>query len=191
MKSLNKCAAAVAAAALVSAPAAFAAQSGPWSGPYVGGQLQMNTTSADGLSSENALGYGIYGGYQVQFSQHFVLGGDAFYNYNQETSHTDAAGNSGKLGTKVYGLDVTAGFPVGSMGTWMPYVKLGYGWDKLHSSMASSDSSTESAMRYGVGISWMVMQHLSLHAEYMYQNLGSSNANFKNKDLSIGASWRF
>jgi len=190
MRLIYKTVAATAALAFVASPAAFAAGTGPWSGPYVGGQVQMNTTSADGISSENALGVGIFGGYQMQFSRHFVLGGDIFYNYNQEKTHTDSLGNSGKFGTKVYGVDVLGGFPVGDAGVWMPYVKLGYGWDKLHGN-GTGGSSTESAMRYGVGVSWMMARNLSLHAQYMYQNLGSSNGNFKNKDLSVGVTWHF
>ena len=79
MKSILKVAAVTAAVALVSSPAAFAAGQGPWNGPYAGGQLQLNTVSADYVSTETGLGLALFGGYQMQFSQHFVLGGDVFY----------------------------------------------------------------------------------------------------------------
>lgn len=190
MNTISRIAAATAVVALVSAPAAFAAGQGPWSGAYVGGQVQLNTTKADGISSENALGLGIFGGYQMQFSQHFVLGGDVFYNYNQSKDHNVTGFGTASFGSKVYGVDVLGGFPVGDAGAWMPYVKVGYGWIKLHGSDVQS-SSTENSIRYGLGVAWKLQPNLSLQAQYMYQDLGSSNGNFKDTNLSVGAAWHF
>ncbi|MGA7964975.1 MAG: porin family protein [Gammaproteobacteria bacterium] len=188
MNPIMKIAAATAVAALVSSPAAFAAGQGPWNGAYVGGQLQLNTVSADYVSTENGLGAAIFGGYQMQFSQHFVLGGDVFYQYNQAKDHTYPGGKA-NLGTKGYGVDVLAGFPVGDTGAWMPYVKVGYGWLSGHGS--SSGSSTDSSIRYGAGVAWKFHQNLSLQVQYMYQKLGSSNGNLKNNNLSVGVAWHF
>ncbi len=190
MKTMIRIAAVTAAMAFAAAPAAFAAEAGSWNGAYVGGQVQLNTTSADGISSENAFGLGVYGGYQMQLSQHFVLGGDGFYNYNQAKDHTLAGFGTVNFGTEVYGVDLLAGFPVGDTGAWMPYVKVGYGWAKLHGDNVSG-SSTENSIRYGVGVGWMMTQGLSLHVQYMYQDLGSSNGNFTNSDLSVGVTWHF
>lgn len=190
MKSMLKVVAVTAAFALVSAPAAFAAEQGPWSGPYVGGLLQSNTTSADGFSSASALGFGVFGGYQMQFSQHFVFGGDLFYNRNQTADHNVAGFGTISAGFDSYGIDFRAGFPVGEMAAWMPYVKLGYGSIKAHGGNVVS-SGTESAVRYGAGVAWMLHKNLSLQAQYMYENLGSSNGNFKNEDISIGVAYHF
>ncbi len=189
MKSIYKVMAVTAAFALMSAPAAFAAEQGPWSGPYAGGQLQLNTVSADGVSSETALGLAIFGGYQMQFSQHFVLGGDVFYQYNQAKDHNVPGFGTANLGTKGYGVDVLAGFPVGDAGAWMPYVKVGYGWLSGHGS--ASGSNTDSSIRYGAGVAWKFHQNLSLQAQYMFQKLGSSNGNLKNNNLSVGISYYF
>jgi len=94
-------AAVAAAIAFVSSPAAFAAvQGGPWDGPCAGGQLQLNTVSADGLSSETVLGLAVFGGYRMQFPQHFVLGDDVFYRYNQAKDHNVPGFVTSNLGTE-------------------------------------------------------------------------------------------
>lgn len=193
MRVMSKLAAATAALACIAAPAAFA--QGPWSGAYVGGQVQLNKSSGTQLSSENGLGLGIYGGYQYQFHRHFVFGGGLFYDYNQKKDHSiynpnGTLAGTQKFGTKVYGLDLLAGFPVGTMGKWMPYVKLGYGWSKIHASGVDV-SGTESDMRYGVGVAWMIQRHLSLNAQFMYFKVSDHGAHFKNQDLSVGATWHF
>jgi len=189
MNSIVKLAAATAAVALVAAPSAFAAPQGPWTGPYAGAIIQSNLTESDYISSERALGLGVYGGYNYQFARHFVLGGDVFYNWNQSKTHTNLKGQQGDFGLSVYGLDVKAGFPVGRNGAWMPYVKLGYGWDHAHGS-ASGGFGTRSAMRLGFGVGWRINRHVSVHAEYMYQKISDLN-NLENRDLAIGASWHF
>lgn len=193
MKAMIKLAAATAALAFAATPAAFA--QGPWSGAFVGGQIQLNKSSGTQLSSENGLGLGVFGGYQYQFHRHFVLGGDIFYDYNQKKDHTiynpdGTVYGSQKFGTKVYGLDVLAGFPVGTMSKWMPYVKLGYGWANLQGSRTSSGS--ENAVRYGAGIAWMPIRHLSFNVQYMHQNFGSgANDNLQNDNWTVGATWHF
>jgi len=190
MKAILKVTAVTTVVALVSAAAAHAADSAQWTGAYAGGQLQLNTVSADGVSSTTGLGAAIFGGYQMQFSDHFLLGGDLFYQYNQAKNHT-VAGFSGtaNLGTKGYGVDVLAGFPVGDTGVWMPYAKIGYGWLKAHGTNGGSD--IEHSLRYGVGVAWMVQRYLSLQAQYMYQQVGGPSRNLKNQNLSVGVTWYF
>ncbi len=186
---------ATAAFAFAATPAALAATPGPWSGPYAGGQIGVNHVKSDHTSSENALNLGIYGGYQMQFARHFVFGGDVFYNWNQKKDHTlyDNSGapvGTGNYGTTTYGLDLLAGFPVGRMSAWMPYVKVGYGWGKLHGNGTSSGS--EHAGRYGLGVAWKFTRNLSLNAQFMHQNFGGSgNDNLQNNDWTIGATWHF
>jgi len=195
MRPITKTVAAAAALAFVAAPSAFAADMGPWSGAYAGGQLGLNQVSSDHTSSENALNLGIYGGYQMQFSRHFVFGGDVFYNWNQKKDHAvynDAGVNVGtaNFGTNTYGVDFQGGFPVGSTGHWMPYVKLGYGWASLQGS--GTPSGNENAMRYGVGVAWMPVRHLSFNVQYMHQNFGSgANDNLQNDNWTVGATWHF
>lgn len=197
MRPIIKTVAAVAAlTAFAAAPSAFAANTtGPWSGAFAGGQLGLNQVSSDHTSSENALNLGIYGGYQMQFARHFVLGGDVFYNWNQKKDHAvynDAGTHVGtaNFGTNTYGIDFLGGFPVGSMSHWMPYVKLGYGWANLQGSRTSSGS--ENAVRYGAGIAWMPIRHLSFNVQYMHQNFGSgANDNLQNDNWTVGATWHF
>ena len=195
MKHLYKALAATAALAFVATPMAFAAGNGQWSGWYAGGQIGINRVSSDHTSSESALNLGLYGGYQMQYAQHFVFGGDLFYNWNQKKDHA-AYNNLGvhsgtvNYGTDTYGVDFLAGFPTGSMRHWMPYVKVGYGWAHLQGT--SPVSGTQHAVRYGAGVAWMPVRHLSFNLQYMHQNFGSGAAdNLQNNNWTIGATWHF
>jgi len=194
---------AAAALTLVAAPMAFAAgtgqwssaSTGQWSGWYAGGQIGLNRVGSDHSSSESALDIGIYGGYQMQYSQHFVVGGDAFYNWNQKKDHTiyndmGAKVGTANFGTNTYGVDFLAGFPVGSMSKWMPYVKVGYGWATLHGN--ATPSGSQHAARYGAGVAWMPIRHLSFNLQYMHQNFGSGAADsLQNNNWTVGATWHF
>lgn len=195
-KWIFKATAALAALAFTAAPAALAAVSGPWTGPFAGAQAGLNSVQSDHSSSENALNLGIYGGYQMQFSHHFVFGGDGFYNWNQKKDHTiynDAGTPVGtaNYGTTTYGIDLLAGFPVGAMSRWMPYVKIGYGWGKLHGANGAT-SGSENAPRYGLGVAWRLTRRFSLNAQYMHQNFGGGgNDNLQNNNWTVGATWHF
>lgn len=195
MRPIIKTVAAAAALAFVATPMAFAAEMGPWSGAYAGGKIGLNQVSSDHTSSENALNLGIYGGYQMQYSRHFVFGGDVFYNWNQKKDHAvyDNAGvhvGTANFGTNTYGVDFKAGFPVGDMSHWMPFVKIGYGWAKLQGN--GTPSNSEHAPRYGLGLAWMPARHLSFDVQYMHQNFGGGgNDNLQNNNWSVGATWHF
>lgn len=176
-----------AAAAIVVAPAlGFAATD--WNGPYVGVEAGINHTSADsGISTENALNAGALAGYNFQLTQNFALGGDVFYEWNQSKGHNVGGGQSFDVGTNVYGVDVLAGIPLGD-GTWMPYLKVGYGWADF---TGDANVSTQNAMRYGLGVEWRVTQGIGVAFQYMYQKFGSDVANWKNENLTAGVNFHF
>jgi len=72
----------------------------------------------------------------------------------------------------------------------MPYVKVGYGWATLEGKGTSS--GTENAVRYGAGIAWMPVRHLSFNVQYMHQNFGSGSADsLQNNNWTVGATWHF
>lgn len=176
-------------AGLVLTPAmALAAMPGEWTGPYVGGQVGWTQTKTDHFSSENALNLGVLGGYTAQLSEHLTVGGDVFYQWNQQKDHSFSPGpGTSHFGSTVYGVDGMVGFPVGEMGRFMPYVKLGYG--SLHGT--GDASGTESAVRYGAGLAWRLSTPVSVSFQYMHQKFGSSSDNWKNDTFSLGVAYHF
>ena len=176
-------------AGLIMMPAvALAASPSDWTGAYVGGQVGWTQTRVDGLSSENALNLGAFGGYNFQVSDHFVVGGDVFYGWNQQKSHTIGVGPASlHFGSNVYGLDGLLGFPVGEQGQLMPYVKIGYG----HLEGTGDATGSDNDMRYGAGLEWRLTKPFSISVQYMYQKFGSSSGNWRNETFAFGAIYHF
>lgn len=174
--------------ALVLAPA-FAFAAGPWTGTFVGAQVGANSASADGLSTEVGLVAGAFGGYNFQMGDHFVLGADAFWNWNQSKSHS-VNGSPQKVdtGTNVYGVDVLAGVPFGQMGAWMPYAKVGWGWADPTGDLSGG---TKNSVRYGVGIAWRMADRFSVFGQFMHQNLGSDTGHYTNDNYTLGVNFHF
>lgn len=179
-------------AGLLLAPAAaFAAGTNGWNGPYVGAQAGLNSTSADnGISSESALDLGVLAGYNFQIVPFFTVGGDVFYEWNQQKSHTFAGMGSADVGTNVYGVDALAGFPLGTSGTFMPFIKVGYGWADFTGN-GSSGVSNQSAARYGGGVEWRMSDSLGINFQYMYQDFGGDVSHWKNQNFTVGANFHF
>lgn len=177
-----------AAGALVLAPA-FAFAAGPWTGPTVGAQVGADSASADGISTEVGLTAGAFGGYNFQFSDHFVLGADAFWDWNQSKSH-NVNGTTQKVdtGTNVYGIDVLAGFPLGATGAWMPYAKVGWGWADPTGDLSGG---TKNSVRYGLGVAWRISDRFSINGQYMHQNLGSDTSHYTNDTYTVGIGFHF
>lgn len=173
---------------LALAPAAAFAH---WTGPFVGAQVGIDSVSADGISTEQGLSAGAIAGYKYQLMQHFTLGADAFWTWNQSKSHTiTGTAVSVDTGSNVYGIDALAGFPLGLMGQWLPYVKVGYGWADPTGDL-SQFIGTQDSWRYGAGIEWALHQQFSITFEYLYQDFGSGNASYTNQNFLVGAVWQF
>ena len=168
--------------------AAVAASASEWTGPYAGGQIGWTQTRVDGFSSENALHLGALGGYNFQVSEHFVVGGDIFYEWNEEKRHKFGGGPaSSKFGSDVYGVDGLLGFPVGEQGRIMPYLKIGYG----HLEGTGDASGSDNHIRYGAGLQWRMNSPVSVYLQYMYQKFGSSSGDWKNETFAVGAAYHF
>jgi len=176
------------AATLAVAPFAASA-AGDWTGVYAGAQVGINSANANGLSTEQGLTAGVYGGYDYQLMPFLVVGGNLFWNWNQSKSHT-IKGTSSQVdaGTNTYGGDLRAGFPIGSDGAWMPYGKLGYGWAEPTGDLTGGSWS---AWRFGGGVVWRMHRNFSLDFQYIHQNLGSGSGDYTNDNFTVGASWHF
>lgn len=177
---------------LATAPALALAQgtAANWTGAYVGGQAGLNSASSDHLSTENALDLGVLGGYNFQVTNHVAVGGDVFYEWNQEQSHKVGGASTGDIGTNVYGLDLMAGFPLGDTGTWMPFVKVGYGWAHFNGSGAGGVGN-QNDLRYGAGVEWRMTRMFGLSFQYMYQKFGSAVDNWKNQNYTAAFNVHF
>lgn len=175
---------------LAAAPGlAFAQNNGQWTGFYAGAQAGINSSSANsGISTEQALNLGILGGYTFQVANHVVVGGNAFYEWNQGKTHSGPGGTA-KIGTNVYGVDAMVGFPLSQSGAWMPFVKIGYGWANFTDDASSTPS--QNAMRYGAGIEWRTSEMLGFTAQYMYQKFGSDVADWQNQNFTVGVNFHF
>ena len=180
-------------ASLLLAPAiAFAAPGGNWTGGHLGVLLGGNRASSDFTGTEMAFTANLMAGYDFQLAEHFVLGVDGFYEWNNNKTHDlDHCTNtcSIRFGSRVYGLSGRAGFPVGSSNQFMPYVRVGYGWYSLSGDLSNDDSSP----RYGVGFEWMSNTGtVSLLIQYTHQKLDLANSgSIKNNNFSIGANFFF
>ncbi len=193
----------VASAALLLAPvAAFAAMPGPWTGPYVGVQAGLNRTSLSdfklpggataSVSTENAFTLGLRAGYNVQLSDHFAIGGDVFYEWNQDKDHQVCTPGFGcpntNMGSNVYGVDALFGFPVGFANNFMPYVKIGYGHlDVTGDNVSGSDND----WRYGAGIEWVIGDSLGLIFQYTYAKYGDDVGDWENSNFTLGVNFHF
>lgn len=179
--------------AILFAPAAaFAVVPGQWTGPYVGIQAGLNRTDLDNFSSENAFTAGIRTGYDVQLSDHFLAGGDVFYEWNQDKDHQTCIAGAGcagvNLGSNVYGVEGKIGFPLGLSGNFLPYVKLGY----AHLDITGDNASgSDNGWRYGAGIAWSLTDSTSLTFQYIHAKYGSDVGNWKNDNFTVGLNFHF
>lgn len=176
---------------LVFAPAvALAASPGAWTGPHIGVLLGGNSVSSDNTNTELAFTASLLAGYDFQLTEHFVLGVGGFYEWNNDKTHNieNCVGPcSIRYGSRVYGVDGRAGFPIGTYNQYMPYVKIGYGWSNLSGDFSDSNSSP----RYGVGFEWMsATGTVSLLIQYMHQDL-NGNQGVTNNNFTIGANFFF
>lgn len=170
--------------------AAFAVYPGQWTGPYVGAHAGLNNSSLDNFSSENAFTAGIFAGYDVQLSRNIVLGGDIFYDWNQDTGHELCMqGQCGNVnfGSNVYGVDGRLGFPMGNNSQFMPYVKVGY----AHLKVSGDASGSDNGWRLGGGLEWRLTPNVSVIFQYMHEKYGEDVGNWKNDNFTAGVGFRF
>lgn len=158
-----------------------------WTGPYVGADIGINRTRVDQFGAENALTLGLNGGYNYQLSQLLVVGGDIFYEYNRQKDHDFQSGRAAHFGSNVYGVAGLVGFPVGMVGAFMPYIKLGYG----HLQGTGDASGSDNAWRVGAGLAWRLGLPVSVSIEYMHAEYGGGSGNWKNENLTLGVSYHF
>ncbi len=161
-----------------------------WTGWRAGIQLGVNRNSYDGFGSSNSMTTTLEGGYDYRVDWHLVVGGELYSEWNSDTSHSVNAfpGSNANFGSRAYGVDFLAGFPVSN---FLPYIKLGYG----HVSITGDLSGSTNSMRYGIGAMWRIAPNSGVVFQYMYQKASIpspfGNADLKNGNFTIGYNWFF
>lgn len=176
------------AAALLSISAAQASEfSGGWVGAKAGsnrsdiagaGTLALPTASATGATT-----YGFEGGYNWDINS-FLLGVDAFADFNQKKTHNTAPAGTVNYGSNVYGLDMKLGLPSGN---WLPYAKLGYG--SIRANGAASGSANGAHL--GLGVEYKFAPHWSVAGEYTSVSGKNTGQKLTNNNLTIGVNYYF
>ncbi len=157
---------------------------GKWAGPYVGGQVGVNNTSATGLSNENAFDGGLSLGYNTVtpaagLASPAILGADFFTEFNTQEIHS----NDVSYGSNVLGVDFLAGYPLGVNRQLLPYIKFGFG-----DINATGDRGTSGVgARVGVGAEMWMNPGLGLVAQWVHQ----SGNGITNDNFTLGVNYHF
>lgn len=169
------------AAVLASAGSAMA---GDFDGPYVGGNIGVNSSSTGGTyttSSANAPWYSLEGGYGWNLGGNVLLGLQGRVGGFGTTAHAPA----GEYGGKAYGLGLKVGVPIDSL---MPYAWLGY--DHTQGMGSLSGFSADSA-NSGVGLMYKFAPSWSLEGEFSSSVPSSGGIRLKSNSVNFGLNYYF
>ena len=162
-----------------------------WGG-YFGAKFGLVNSSVSGtinVPSATTLSYGVQGGYfQTGYNWELgpvVLGIGAYADWNNNTIHSNGVSYS----SSAYGLDTKFGLPAGD---WLPYVKLGYGYNTGNKNDGLRVVSQNSP-NIAIGVEYNVAARWSLIAEYKtnkFSNLDNT-VTVHNKLLTFGFNYYF
>ncbi len=149
-------------------------------GAYVGGKLGYNRSGTSATSRDGSTTYGLEGGYGWEVGS-ATLGVNAFYDSNQQATHTPMA----QYGSRVYGLGLKVGIPVDSL---MPYAKLGYGRTQGTGSLSNFNANSA---RSGVGIEYKVAPNWSIAGEWSSASPAMNGLRFDEDNFTFGMNYYF
>jgi opacity protein-like surface antigen len=185
--------AAVASAAIFSVSGAeaqslFAPASGNWTGVYVGGQADLLATKSleeqdislggPTLLGDMGGGFGIFGGYDYQFSDWLVGGIGAEYNFDS----TELQFGGANYGASKWDAAIKArvGTPIAS--NVLAYGSLGYQWghfdysDRPSMAGATDADFTTGGPQIGLGVDAMLTENIMARFEGTYTHYESHTA---------------
>lgn len=175
-------------ALLASLSVMASAQASEFDGGFVGARVGNNRSDISGLAAtdgKNATTFGIDGGYNWDM-QRFLLGVDAFADFNSKKDHgTAVLPFTNNYGSDAYGVDLKLGLPKGS---WLPYARLGYAHTK-GTSGASSISGGD--LHGGIGIEYKYTPSWGVNAEWTGSSAKSNGSKLKNDNFTVGARYYF
>lgn len=157
-----------------------------WAGPYVGGQVGINDSSAAGATSnEIAFSGGASLGYNKALQPAgggtpAIVGADFFTEFNSQATHSSGA----DYGSNALGIDFLAGYPLGNTQQLMPYVKVGFGDINATGDLAGAG---DVGARIGVGAELWLAPAMGLVAQWMHQDSGG----IANDNFTVGMNFHF
>lgn len=169
------------------------AQASEFSGGWLGLKVGTNRSDVAGLgtlafptfASKSANTYGFEGGYNWDVNS-FLLGVDAFADFNQKATHAAVpVGSLRNYGSDVYGLDMKLGLPSGN---WLPYAKLGFGSAR---GTGFGLNGTSSGAHLGLGVEYKFAPHWSVAGEYTNTSGKNNGLKLNNDNLTIGVNYYF
>jgi len=162
--------------------------SGNWAGAYVGGTTSWQRAKMGGAKG-NAIGGGVYGGYNMQNGQ-MVYGGETDLNYSGVDTHNSSAGVStqqglnGSLRGRV-GIDLNPVLLYGTAGVAAANLE-------MKNNAGAKDDHTALGWTAGVGAEAFVTNNITARVEYRYSdyqkknyNLGGTNVRAAAEDHSV------
>lgn len=185
--------------ATMMAPAAFAQDDTPFSGPYIGveGSYSKDKTKTfDGTDvtkfSDKDYGYGGFLGYRHQMEGGLVVGLEGRYHQpnNSVTLADDYTLNSGRE----YGADLHVGM---AMDQSLVYGILGYGKGRasLYDASDVLDArNTRNGFRYGVGYEQNLSESLFVRGSAVYTDYRNARVGpnpSSSTSMNVGVGWRF
>lgn len=169
------------AVALVTAsilPPAIAQAEEPWTGFYFGGQVGASRLSAqvgDALEADSDTSYGLFAGYDKQFGNNFVIGGEI----DLTEAGYKAGGISGDVET------VRAKFRAGyAFGPSMVYGTVG-------AAHFDDGNSHDKGTSLGIGYSYITASNTVLGVEYLVDDFDGFGKGASAETLNFRASFKF
>lgn len=173
---------------LASMLAMAGAQASEFVGGFVGAKVGSNRSDISGLaaaSGKSTTTYGLDGGYNWDM-QRFLLGVDAFADFNGKSDHTTAAAPfTTNYGSDAYGVDLKLGLPNGN---WMPYGRLGYSHTK---GTGSASAISGGDLHGGLGIEYKYAPSWGVSAEWMRSAAKSNGSKLSNDNFTVGLRYYF
>ncbi|MGH8274705.1 MAG: porin family protein [Gammaproteobacteria bacterium] len=171
---------------------ALAAGADSWAGPHVGIRVGANHSELDNAGAANALTLGVEFGWNIVINHRFVADPQIFYEWNQDKNrqacYTGRRCTSTRLGSRVYGLGLILGWPVGANRNLMPYIR--FDGSRLQMS-GDADGSGWVSWGLGAGLEWRVSRHTGLVFQYSYAKYGGGVDDWKNSSFTVGFNFHF
>ena len=156
-------------------------QASEFEGAFVGARVGLNHSDITGtapVGGKDSTTYGLDGGYNWDM-QRFLLGLDAFADFNGKTDH-----GAVNYGSDVYGLGVKLGLPNGN---WMPYLRLDYANTK-----GTGSSSISGDDLYGaLGVEYKYTPSWGVNAEWSMGSGKSNGSKLNNNNFTLGLRYYF
>lgn len=167
---------------------------GEFDGPFVGGKIGGNRSSADGKpysgSVDSTLAAGLEAGYNWQLDS-ALIGLSATYDFvdSHNADHDNGSrrrsNDNSKYGSNGGSLDLKLGVPIEN---WLPYVKVGYGYV---SGTDALDHLGAGAFHGGAGVEYKLAPNWGLAGEWTTTRPTDHDQKLRNNTLTLNLNYYF